>query len=261
MLRGTPGAAPHTRRVTRPKVSGGSAVSRVVRVWPTLDQLTRKWWRAVGREIDLGGEHAWLDAPMSRGPVVGDSWLSGAADRLGGACTRTCPERASSHRSALLDGPGFESSRVAPEVRDFYEHTSDWRMEVWTRLGVRSSSPVGELISRLFGRRVQQLALPTRPWRSARGMDSRVSVIVDNTGAQRAAGWLRTPARQRRVRLQRLLLDPVAPGSGPPQRPCRVPPGARQRAGLPATGGRRGRLPRGCTLRARSSVATVPTSW
>ena len=166
-------------------------VSRVVRVQPTLDQLTRKWWRAVGREIDPNGEHVWLDAPMSRGPRVGDTWLSDAAERLQGAVHEDVPAAGLLAAFSLLDGPGFESARVAPDIRDFYEHTSDWRMEVWT--GWQSVfQPGGELISRLFGRRVQQLALPTRPLEVSRGMDSRVSVIVDHTGAQRAAGWLRT---------------------------------------------------------------------
>jgi hypothetical protein len=46
-------------------------------------------------------------------------------------------------------------------------------------------------VSRLFGRRVQQLALPMRPLDVAHGMDSRVAVIEDADGRQRAAGWVR----------------------------------------------------------------------
>lgn len=34
-----------------------------------LDPATRLWWRTVGRPIDLGGEHAWLDAPISAGSL------------------------------------------------------------------------------------------------------------------------------------------------------------------------------------------------
>ena len=64
-------------------------------------------------------------------------------------------------------------------------------MEVWTQWNT-VFQPGGELISRYFGRRVQQLALPTRPLDVALGMDSRVATIVDAGGAQRAAGWLRT---------------------------------------------------------------------
>ena len=158
---------------------------------PTLDLLTRKWWRAVGRRVDLAGEHAWLDAPMSTGSVVRDGWLEEAAARTGGQVHEQVPGAGLIAHFASLDGPGFDSAGLAPEVRDFYEHTSDWRMEVWTGWQPLFQ-PGGELISRLFGRRVEQLALPTRPLDVARGMDSRVSLITDATGAQVAAGWLRT---------------------------------------------------------------------
>ena len=66
-------------------------------------------------------------------------------------------------------------------------------MEVWS-----SWSPLfwpgGELISRLFGKRVQQLALPMRPLDVSRGLDGRVAVIADGAGAQVAAGWARSLA-------------------------------------------------------------------
>jgi hypothetical protein len=64
-------------------------------------------------------------------------------------------------------------------------------MEVWTSWAPLFW-PAGELISRLFGKRVEQLALPMRPLDVARGMDSRIAIIADGHGQQQAAGWLRT---------------------------------------------------------------------
>lgn len=90
-----------------------------------------------------------------------------------------------------LDGPGFSAADLRSEVRDFYEHTSEWRMEVWAQWNPLFQ-PGGELVSRYFGRRVQQLALPTRPLDVALGMDSRIVTIVDADGTQQAAGWIRT---------------------------------------------------------------------
>jgi hypothetical protein len=156
-----------------------------------LDLITRKWWRAVGRPVDLSGEHSWLDAPMASGALVRDGWLGDAAARAGGQVHEDVPGVGLIAHLSSLDGPGFDAADLTPVVRDFYEHTSDWRMEVWT--GWRPAfQPGGALVSRLFGRRVEQLALPTRPLDVARGMDSRVSLITDATGAQSAAGWLRT---------------------------------------------------------------------
>lgn len=156
-----------------------------------LDLGTRKFWRAVGRRIDLDGEHAWLRAPMSGDARVRDGWLAAEAAAYGGVVREAVPGAGLIADMRELDGPGLDTSRLRPEIRDFYEHTSEWRMEVWVAWSP-VFWPAGELVSRAFGRRLDQLALPMRPLDVAQGMDSRVAVITDGAGAQRAAGWLRT---------------------------------------------------------------------
>ncbi|RZS37803.1 hypothetical protein EV193_105362 [Herbihabitans rhizosphaerae] len=156
-----------------------------------LDLATRKMWRALGRPVDLAGDHSWLRAPMSDGSTVADGWLAAEAAAHGGEVHENAPGGGLLHDMNALNGPEFDATRLRPEIRDFYERTSAWRMEVWT-----GWSPAfwlgGELISRLFGKRVQQLALPMRPLDVARGMDSRIALIRDRDGQQVAAAWLRT---------------------------------------------------------------------
>jgi hypothetical protein len=92
---------------------------------------------------------------------------------------------------SALDGAGFQASRLDHRIRDFYEHTARYRLEVW--IGWKPLFwPGGELIARFFGRRVEQLSLPMRPLDVAQGMDSAVTVIRSSTGEQHAAAWLRT---------------------------------------------------------------------
>ncbi len=158
---------------------------------PRLDRVTRLFWRTTGRPVDLDGEHAWLDAPMHDGQLIGDAWLQDAARGWGGSVVEGVDGAGLLADMSALDGASFQASRLRPEVRDFYEHTSQWRMEVWTQW-TPVFQPGGELVSRLFGRRVQQLALPTRPLDVAHGMDSRVATLLDGEGRQRAAGWIRT---------------------------------------------------------------------
>lgn len=158
---------------------------------PRLDRVTRTFWRLRGRPIDLAGTGQWLSAPMHDGQTIGDSWLQAAAAAHRGTVREDVAGGGLLADMAQLDGSGFKAAELRPEIRDFYEHTSDWRMEVWTQWNP-VFQPGGELISRLFGRRVQQLALPTRPLDVAHGMDSRVAIIVDADGEQRAAAWIRT---------------------------------------------------------------------
>src|SRR4051794_21655303 len=176
------------RRTTPP---APAAPTRAAATMPWLDSGTRAFWRATGRPVDLAGADRWLTAPTHGGGPVADGWLRSAAAAYGGTVHEDEEGAGLLPDLSVLDGPGFRASDLRPEVRDFYEHTSDWRMEVWTQWSPLFQ-PAGELISRLFGRRVQQLALPTRPLDVALGMDSRVVTIRDADGAQRSAGWLRT---------------------------------------------------------------------
>lgn len=156
-----------------------------------LDVATRTWWRAVGRPIDLAGAEAWLAAPTSPHSVVGDGWLTSYAGSVDGDVRDDVPGAGLVPDLSALDGPTFSAADVHPLVRDFYEHTSRWHMDAWSEWSPWAW-PGGELISRLFGRRVGQLALPMRSLDVAKGMDSRVSVIAGADGRQIGAGWLRT---------------------------------------------------------------------
>lgn len=158
---------------------------------PGLDRLTRTLWRATGRRVNLHGDEKWLAAPMHDAETVGDTWLSAAAAAYGGSIRENLPGAGISSDLSELDGATFTAAELRPEIRDFYEHTSRWRMDVWSQWNL-FFQPGGALITQLFGRRVQQLALPTEPLAVAHGMDSKVVLIVDATGRQRAAGWLRT---------------------------------------------------------------------
>ncbi|WP_231134972.1 hypothetical protein, partial [Motilibacter deserti] len=156
-----------------------------------LDRWSRSFWRLAGRAVDLDGADSWLDAPVSATARVGGGWLDVEAAARGWTLDRGGPEAGLLPSMAALDGPGFDSAQLRPAIRDFYEHTAAWDMEVWS-----SWSPVvwpaGELVARLYARRVEQLALPMRPLDVAHGMDSQVTVVRDGAGEQVAAAWVRT---------------------------------------------------------------------
>ncbi|WP_284302850.1 hypothetical protein [Mobilicoccus caccae] len=153
------------------------------------DAATRAYWRLTGREIELDGEQAWLDAPVSAGPRVDDGWIERHAASVGGGVAT--PQGAGLLADmSLLDGPEFRARELEGQVRAFYEHTSRWRMEVWLGWS-RWLRPGGAVVGAAFGRRVGQLAIPVDPLAVAHGMDSEVRVITDGSGCQIAAAWLR----------------------------------------------------------------------
>ncbi|NUS44196.1 MAG: hypothetical protein HOQ24_10975 [Mycobacteriaceae bacterium] len=159
-------------------------------MWRSVDLASRRFWRVFGRPVDLVGEHAWLDTPRGAPGSSGDDWLrelegAGQVRRAGGGAGLL-------GSMAELDGPLFDSAKLHPVVRDFYERTSSWEMQVWSQWSPLFA-PGGELVARLFGRRVGQLALPVQPLAVSRGMSSSVRVIDgDRPGVRLGAAWLRT---------------------------------------------------------------------
>lgn len=155
-----------------------------------VDRATRAYWRVTGRRVEPEAAEDWLSAPIQRTSQVGDGWVTDAAAELGGRTVEDTTQGLLPDLS-VLDGPGFRAADLHPLVRDFYQSTAGWRMDVWTQWSTLFH-PAGAVVTGLFGRRVQQLALPIRPLDTAHGMDSRVIAVLDAEGRQQFAAWLRT---------------------------------------------------------------------
>ena len=151
-----------------------------------VDRTTQAWVRATGNRVLLS-DHPWLDGPIGDPERIGDAWFDSERRRLGGTV----------HKGGgllgdfdLLAADGFDPSRLAPPIVEFYEHTDQWRLDAWSQW-CPAAWPFGWLLSSVFARRLHQLALPLRPLDVALGMDSEIVSVVDDTGRQLGAMWLR----------------------------------------------------------------------
>src|SRR5262249_21214686 len=98
-----------------------------------------------------------------------------------------------------LRGSTFDPSAVRPEVRDFYEHTSCYRLEAWSDAPVLTRFFLWGL-TRFVSRRMDQLNFPVSSLELAGGMISDVLPMVDPTAGKRVyTGWLRRLAESGRV--------------------------------------------------------------
>jgi hypothetical protein len=152
-----------------------------------IDRLTQSWVRATGRLVDVDAD-SWLDGPVGDATRIAHDWLPREAQRLRG---RQCEGGGLIASFDVLACDDFDPALLAPQIVKFYEQTADWRMDVWSQW-CPVAIPGGWLISALFAKRLQQLALPLRPLDAAQGMDSRVVTVRDEHGAQLGAAWLRT---------------------------------------------------------------------
>lgn len=155
---------------------------------PALDWVTQQWVRRTGRRVDLRSD-AWLDGPVG-GAFIGDRWLDAYAESVGAEAVRS-GGGGLLQRLSLLNQPRFSADRVDPTVVEFYETTSNWRLEVWSGWSPWFR-PLGVALSALFARRLQQLNLPLDPMETSRGMTSDVIPIVAKGGSLLGSAWQRT---------------------------------------------------------------------
>lgn len=103
------------------------------------------------------------------------------------------PVRGLMPRFSRLEGPDFDAARTLPAVVRFYEETSAYQLDLWSRWSA-PFRPFGHLLGVIFSRRLQQLNVPLDPLDTSRGMTSQVIHLQDAEGTHLAAGWVRTSA-------------------------------------------------------------------
>jgi hypothetical protein len=90
-----------------------------------------------------------------------------------------------------LCGPSFDPSAVRTEIRDFYEHTAQFQLEVWSEVSLTGRFFLWLLVE-FISRRMDQLNFPISSLEVAKGMSSEV-IQLREPGSRNvvATGWLR----------------------------------------------------------------------
>lgn len=130
----------------------------------------------------------------ARAKYVGTGYVRDLADVIGGSYTAAAPDVGIVGSLDELAGPEFDPADVDPRVREFYEHTTRFTLDIvprW-RLWVRP----GYLLYRtLVARPLGQASVPMNERETRRGIRSRIDTITpDGTDVIGVRGWLRSYA-------------------------------------------------------------------
>jgi hypothetical protein len=158
------------------------------------------------------GQNPWLDGPTGP-PRIGTGFHRSLAAEAGLA-VRTGQDVGLLPDCALLDGGGFDSSRLHPSVRDFYEHTGRYHLDVWSQWSPLFW-PFGWALIHFVSRRMEQLNFPMYPLETAQGMTSDVEQLVDESGRVVFTSWLRRNLGSGLVIYSGLYAVASPPGHGP----------------------------------------------
>jgi len=131
----------------------------------------------------------WLSGPIGR-EYIGDKPYEEVAARENLTVVRNATTGGLLSDMGALEGPSFEVDRLRSEVRHFYEHTASYRMDVWSQTFFPGKIGLWLLVTTI-SRKVNQLNFPTHALATAKGMDSEIVLLKEQSGAVRYAGWYR----------------------------------------------------------------------
>ena len=172
-------ASAETRRPNQVEITLGRALEWAIQRWVVLG----------GRRIRADAAE-WLAGPIGSGRI-GAAFFGAYAAEAGLEAEPGTPEAGLLPDFALLDAPGFDPAKVDPAIRDFYERTSAYALDVWSQW----SGPLrffAQTLIYLVSRTIEQLNLPMSPLATSAGMSSDVVPLRDpHTGQVAFTSWLR----------------------------------------------------------------------
>jgi len=128
----------------------------------------------------------------ARSRYVGADYVEQLAHVRGGTFRRNPPDVGILASLDSLHGPTFDAARVHPLIREFYEHTSRFRLSItpewrpWMRPGYA-------LFKRVVAEPLGQAAIPSNIQEAQRGMVSTIDTIdLDGDDEIDIRGWIRT---------------------------------------------------------------------
>jgi hypothetical protein len=168
-----------------------AAVTLAYRLIAAIAYRGRPLVRVMAEEVPAA-ELRYVVPFEARSRYVGADYVEQLARVRGGAFRRNPPDIGILASLDSLAGPTFDAARVHPLIREFYEHTSRFRLSIipeWRRW----MKPVYELFKRLVAQPLGQAAIPSNIEEAQRGMVSTIDTIaLDGDDEIDIRGWVRT---------------------------------------------------------------------
>ena len=170
-----------------------AAVAIVYRVAAAIAYRDRPLVRVMAEEVPAA-ELRYVVPFEARSRYVGADYVEQLAKIRGGTFRRNPPDVGILASLDGLNGPTFDAGRVHPLIREFYEHTSRFKLSIipeWRRW----MKPGYEIFKLLVAQPLGQAAIPSNIEEAQRGMISTIDTIaLDGNEAIDIRGWIRTYA-------------------------------------------------------------------
>jgi hypothetical protein len=158
-----------------------------------LSFLIQTWLRITGRTVSLA-EYPWLDGPIGTN-YIGEEFYGNYAKSKG------WNYEVATETGVMVDFRELGSEdhpQLKKSVRDFYEKTAQYQMEIWSK----AYSPMklfAKLIIRPISKEINQLAVPLDPMEASRGITNDIIRLFDAQNRTQVVCWHRKSPVTNRV--------------------------------------------------------------
>ena len=168
-----------------------ASVAIVYRVVAAVAYRDRPLVRVMAEEVPAA-ELRYVVPFEARSRYVGADYVEQLAKIRGGTFRRNPPDVGILASLDSLNGPTFDAGRVHPLIREFYEHTSRFKLSIipeWRRW----MKPGYEIFKLVVAQPLGQAAIPSNIEEAQRGMISTIDTIAVDGGEEiDIRGWIRT---------------------------------------------------------------------
>ncbi len=163
-----------------------------------LKWLINGWLYVTGKVLTYS-DNPWLQGPMSDNEIVGDQFYNHFAGREGLVVSASSDGGLLDNFSEVMSPDDPLAGNLNPRIRHFYEHTGQYKLEVWSQW----YSPISffaRILIRSVSTKMDQLNIPLDPLETSRGMSNQVLQLKNPaTGKLKYACWLRKSILSGRV--------------------------------------------------------------
>ena len=179
-----------------------------------LETGIQLWVRFTGKLVRRA-EGSWLSGPLGGKERIGTGIYERVAQHEG-LLMRTSPDAGLLPNLNVLRGPSFNPDAVHPDIRHFYEHAAQYRLDVWSEVSVTGRFFLWLLVE-FISRRMDQLNFPISSLEVAKGMTSEVVQLMEPASERVVyTGWLRRLKSSGRVIYAGLYSATQLPGEANP---------------------------------------------
>jgi hypothetical protein len=154
--------------------------------------LIQKWVETTGKEVDAA-QVPWLAGPTGKYKIGSGFYESYASEA--GLTLQHLPDAGLLQKESFdsLKSSHFAPEKVHPAVRDFYERTARYTLDVWVQWG-GLISPFARFMITSISHNIEQLNLPLTPLTTSSGMSSEIIGLARKSANPPSivyTGWLR----------------------------------------------------------------------